>query len=57
MHFEVLNRNSATQILFKFNLNTMNKNFETYKKLSLLGEGSFGKAYLVECGSDKVSLI
>lgn len=29
---------------------------ETYKKLSLLGEGSFGKAFLVRCGSDNVSL-
>ena len=26
--------------------------FETYKKLSTLGTGSFGTAYLVECGSD-----
>jgi hypothetical protein len=23
--------------------------FEVYKKVSTLGEGSFGKAYLVEC--------
>lgn len=30
---------------------------ETYKKLSLLGEGSFGKAFLVRCGSDNVSLL
>lgn len=28
---------------------------ETYKKLKLLGQGSFGKAFLVECQSDKVS--
>jgi hypothetical protein len=35
----------------------MKKNFETYKKLTLLGEGSFGKAFLVECASDKVSFI
>ena len=27
---------------------------ETYTKLKLLGEGSFGKAYLVQCNSDKV---
>ena len=26
--------------------------FETYKKLKTLGVGSFGTAYLVECGSD-----
>mgnify|MGYP001591412074 CR=1 FL=1 len=26
---------------------------EYYRKLKLLGEGSFGKAYLVECRSDK----
>jgi len=32
----------------------MKKAQETYKKLKLLGEGSFGKAYLVECASDKV---
>jgi hypothetical protein len=29
---------------------------EVYKKMKTLGEGSFGKAYLVECQSDKVSL-
>jgi hypothetical protein len=28
------------------------KNFETYKKLSTLGTGSFGTAYLVECQSN-----
>lgn len=28
---------------------------EVYKKMKTLGEGSFGKAYLVECQSDKVS--
>lgn len=27
--------------------------YEHYKRLKLLGEGSFGKAYLVECVSDK----
>jgi hypothetical protein len=26
----------------------------TYKKIKLLGKGSFGKAFLVECGSDNV---
>jgi len=26
---------------------------ETYKKISTLGVGSFGTAYLVECQSDK----
>lgn len=31
----------------------MNKH-ETYTKLKLLGEGSFGKAYLVQSNSDKV---
>ena len=25
---------------------------EAYKKIRLLGEGSFGKAFLVECKSD-----
>ena len=29
------------------------KAFETYKKVSTLGVGSFGTAYLVECQSDK----
>lgn len=29
---------------------------EVYKKVKTLGEGSFGKAYLVECQSDKVSI-
>lgn len=28
---------------------------ETYKKVKLLGKGSFGKAFLVKCGSDGVS--
>lgn len=29
------------------------ENFEVYKKIKLLGEGAFGKAFLVECGSSK----
>ena len=29
------------------------KSYETYKKVSTLGVGSFGTAYLVECQSDK----
>lgn len=28
--------------------------FETYKKIDVLGKGSFGKAFLVQCGSDGV---
>jgi hypothetical protein len=28
---------------------------QTYKMIKLLGEGAYGKAYLVECISDKVS--
>lgn len=28
--------------------------FENYKKIKLIGEGSFGKAFLVERESDKV---
>lgn len=28
---------------------------ETYKKVKVLGKGSFGKAFLVKCGSDGVS--
>ena len=31
--------------------------FEHYKKIKLLGEGSFGKAFLVERNSDAVSII
>lgn len=30
--------------------------FENYNKIKLLGEGSFGKAFLVERASDKVSV-
>ncbi len=30
--------------------------YETYEKVKLLGEGSFGKAYLVKAKSDGVSL-
>lgn len=29
--------------------------YETYTKLRLLGEGTFGKAFLVECRSSKVT--
>lgn len=29
------------------------KTYETYKKISTLGVGSFGTAYLVECQSNK----
>ena len=29
------------------------KSYESYKKVSTLGVGSFGTAYLVECQSDK----
>lgn len=32
---------------------TKGKSYETYKKVSTLGVGSFGTAYLVECQSDK----
>lgn len=31
------------------------KVLETYKKVRILGKGSFGKAFLVICGSDGVS--
>jgi hypothetical protein len=27
---------------------------QTYRVIKMIGEGSFGKAYLVECNSDKV---
>jgi len=30
-----------------------NAQFEVYNKIKLLGEGAFGKAFLVECQSDK----
>jgi hypothetical protein len=29
---------------------------ETYKKVKLLGKGAHGKAFLVSCGSDGVSI-
>ena len=32
---------------------TASKSYEQYKKVSTLGVGSFGTAYLVECQSDK----
>ena len=32
------------------------KQLETYKKVKVLGKGSFGKAFLVTCGSDGVSV-
>jgi serine/threonine protein kinase len=31
--------------------------FENYRKIKLLGEGSFGKAFLVERVSDNVSCL
>jgi len=31
--------------------------FEKYKKIKLLGEGSFGKAYLIERMSDKLMCV
>ena len=31
--------------------------FENYRKIKLLGEGSFGKAFLVERASDNVGII
>jgi NIMA (never in mitosis gene a)-related kinase len=33
------------------------KQYETYKKVSTLGVGSFGTAYLVECQSDKTMAV
>ena len=33
----------------------MSEGLETYKKIKLLGKGSYGKAFLVTCGSDGVS--
>ena len=33
------------------------ESYETYEKVKLLGEGSFGKAYLVKAKSDGVSLL
>lgn len=33
---------------------TEKKELETYKKIKLLGKGAHGKAFLVQCGSDKV---
>ena len=33
------------------------KVLESYKKIKILGKGSFGKAFLVTCGSDGVSFL
>jgi len=33
------------------------KSYETYKKVSTLGTGSFGVAYLVQCQSDKMMAV
>ena len=30
------------------------ENYDHYKKIKFLGEGSYGKVYLVECERDKV---
>ena len=47
--------NIIHNFLKTLNLNKMKpKAVETYKRIKLLGEGSFGKAFLVECESDKV---
>jgi hypothetical protein len=37
--------------------NTPNNNAkpQTYNQIKILGRGSFGKAFLVECNSDKVN--
>ena len=37
--------------------NTPNSNtkHQTYNQIKILGRGSFGKAFLVECNSDKVN--
>ena len=32
-----------------------NNKHQTYNQIKILGRGSFGKAFLVECNSDKVS--
>jgi hypothetical protein len=29
---------------------------QTYKVIKLIGEGAFGRAYLVECNSDRVQV-
>ena len=34
-------------------INSQNKP-QTYKVIKLIGEGAFGRAYLVECNSDRV---
>jgi len=31
-----------------------NQKHQTYNQIKILGRGSFGKAFLVECNSDKV---
>jgi serine/threonine protein kinase len=36
--------------------NNQNNKPQTYTQIKKLGEGSFGKAYLVECTADKVKV-
>jgi hypothetical protein len=44
----------AFKKLSHYLLNKMQEVLESYRKIRLLGRGSFGKAFLVECTSDKV---
>lgn len=61
MNKEVSNSNNTSNIINANNLNNneninkIKKTSPLYKQLKLLGQGSFGKAFLVENTSDKVS--
>lgn len=51
------NKISFDQIFIILKMDKNSKELESYKKVSLLGKGSFGKAFLVQCGSDGVGTI
>ena len=48
-----MSNNLCNNINNSNNINSNNNDHELYQRIRLLGEGSFGKAYLVECTSDK----
>ena len=38
------------------NQSSSRQSYESYKKVEVLGKGSFGKAFLVQCSSDQVGI-
>ena len=47
-----LNLNIKSKKYKKERMDNQGQSFETYNKIKLLGEGAFGKAFLVQCNSD-----